>query len=133
MYCSCFFSYRCQFTAPLKCIEKRMSVRYGQLNLTIWVIAVAVILATNYYRHSNTRMVADDIVASTEKYKSDTGGYPDSLERIGISVQQLRGRLGMSGYYINNGQTSLFYAVTYMVFDTYNYNFELKHWEHRSG
>lgn len=101
--------------------------------LVIWAVVIIVILATNYNRHINTRFDANVIVKSIEKYKSDTGDYPDNLEIIGVSNQHLRKQLGMSGYYYNDGKARLFYSVTYIPFDTYSYNFELKVWQYRSS
>ncbi len=101
--------------------------------LVIWAVVIIVILATNYNRHINTRFDANAIVKSIEKYKSDTGDYPNNLEIIGVSNQHLRKQLGMSGYYYNDGKARLFYSVTYIPFDTYSYNFELKVWQYRSS
>ena len=94
------------------------------IKLFIWAVSILVVVGVNYHRHINTRIAANNIVASIERYKSATGKYPDNLDQIGVTKRSLRNKLGMSGYYNENGKASLFYGVTFIVFDTYNYNFE---------
>ncbi len=111
--------------------KKKDERKLRATKLAIWAVAIAVILATHYNRHINTRMVANAIVASIEKYKSDTGDYPDNLEIIGVSNQHLRKQLGRFRYNYRNGKASLFYRVTYIIYDTYSYDFEQKEWQYR--
>jgi hypothetical protein len=101
--------------------------------LSIGLIASLITVSFNYYRYINTRAKANNIVVAIEKYRSELGYYPKDLEAIGLSKIKLRNQLGMFGYFYNNGQPNFFYAVTYIIFDTYSYNFELKEWQYHSS
>lgn len=99
------------------------------LKLAIWSFAITVSAGYNFYIHTSTRAEANNIVASIEGYKATNGKYPDSIEQIGLSEKGLRQKLGMSGYHNENGKVDFFYGITYIIYDTFDYNFKEKSWK----
>jgi hypothetical protein len=96
--------------------------------LAIWMSAISVALAVNYYRYISTRDAANDVVATIVKYHETNGTYPSSLEAIGYDSKSLKSSLGWYGYHNKEGQPSFLYAVPYMVFDSYLYDFRFGQW-----
>lgn len=67
------------------------------VKLAVWVSAIFVSLAVNYYRYSYTRDTANDIVAKITKYHETKGSYPSNLEVLGYERKSLSSSFGMYG------------------------------------
>jgi hypothetical protein len=99
------------------------------LRMTIWVVALFLILWVHLFRHAVTRSHANRIVAAVEQYERKHERYPMDSAAMGWSDVQIKSLLGVpGGYSYQEGKPSLFYAVTYIVYDTYHYDFALKTW-----
>ncbi|MFY9261197.1 MAG: hypothetical protein WAO71_11895 [Gallionella sp.] len=110
---------------------RKPELRANQLTrVSIWLLAVALVVGIHYFRHITTRQAADEVVAAIKSYTATHGQCPAELEDIGISPQQLRDKLGYSGYRCEAGEPHLFYAATYIVFDTYSYDFGKGLWKY---
>lgn len=96
--------------------------------LAIWMSAILVALAVNVYRYTSTRDAADDVVSKIVQYHETNGTYPSSLETLGYESKSLKANLGMYGYSNKDGTPSFFYAVPYIVFDSYHYDFHSGEW-----
>lgn len=96
--------------------------------LAIWMSAIIVALAVNFHRHSSTRDAANGVVAQIVRYHETNGTYPSSLGALGYDSKSLKASLGPHGYFNKDGKPSFFYAVPYIVFDTYHYDFLYKQW-----
>jgi hypothetical protein len=110
---------------------RRPDVRASQLaRVTIWMVAIALVAGIHYIRHKTTRQNADEIVAAINNFSTTHGRCPETIDEIGINQQQLMEKLGLSGYACKDGNPRLFYAVTYVVFDTYDYDFGSGAWKY---
>ena len=96
----------------------------------IWIVAIALVTGIHYIRHKTTRHSAEEIVSAIDSFSATHGHCPANLDEIGISSEQLREKLGMSGYSCDKGNPHLFYAATYIVFDTYHYDFKTGSWKY---
>ena len=52
------------------------------LRMATWMIPISVVIGVQYYYHQVTRQAANDIVAEIEKFRSETGNYPVTLDEI---------------------------------------------------
>jgi hypothetical protein len=102
--------------------------KWHLIRMSVWIASVLVILVVHYDRKQTIRHYADDIVAAINKYKLEHGTYPDNIEMIGVSRQQLKEQLGLSGYSYEKGKPGLFYADTFIVFQTHHYDFQKNTW-----
>lgn len=98
------------------------------VTLAVWMAAIFVILAVNYYQYGYTRDSANDVVAKIAKYHQANGSYPSSLDALGYDSKSLKSRLGMYGYHNKDGHPLFYYGVPYIVFDSYRYDFDSKQW-----
>jgi len=101
------------------------------IRIAIWLAAVGLVIGIHFAYHITTRHKADEMVSAIENYRAQYGRYPATLDEIGIDRQQLRARLGMA-YYSGKAPALLAYGVTYVPFDTYDYDFEKKAWRYRA-
>ena len=103
------------------------------LRMAVWLMSIILVVVVHYHYHQAARQVANDIVTQIEKYRSKTGEYPRTLDEIGVTKEKLRTQLGLSRYSYKEGKTLyFFYAVTFIPFDTYQYDFVSKQWRYRS-
>ncbi|MDD4963687.1 MAG: hypothetical protein PHI11_07200 [Gallionella sp.] len=102
------------------------------IRVMIWVVAVALMVGIHHLRYVTTRQNADAIVATIHRYAVTHGKYPATLDEVGINRQQLRDKLGWSGYYCETGTPRFFYKGTYLPFESYHYDFSQNVWKHRS-
>lgn len=113
---------------------RKPELRANQLTrMSIWLLAVALVVGIHYIRHITTRQSADEVVAAIKSYTVTHGLCPVELEDIGIDPQQLQDKLGMAGYSCQDGKPHFFYKVTYIVFDTYSYDFNKGVWKYRAS
>jgi hypothetical protein len=114
-------------------IYRRPDARASQLaRVAIWLVAVALVVGIHYIRHETTRHNADEIAASINKFMATHSRCPVTLDEVGITQQQRKDLLGISGYSCEVGKPFLFYAVTYAAFDVFQYDFQTKSWEYRA-
>lgn len=110
---------------------RKPDIRALQLaRVSIWIVAIALVAGIHYIRHNTTRHSAEEIVSAIDKFSAMHGHCPANLDEVGISSEQLRKKLGMSGYSCDEGTPHLFYAATYIVYDTYHYDFKRGSWEY---
>lgn len=114
-------------------IVSKPQLRKSQLTrIALWAASLLIIFGAHYYLYEVTRNNANDIVAMLEKYKSEHGSYPEKIDAIGLTQKQIKEKIGMAYYSFTDGQPHLFYGVTYVAFDTYDYNFQTKAWVYRA-
>ena len=117
------------FTYSIYVAIAKPDLRKWQLiRMSVWIVSVLVILGIHYNRRETARHYADNVVAAIKEYKSEHGNYPDNIEMIGISRQQLKNKLGLSGYSFEKNTPSLFYADTFIVYQTHDYDFQKNIW-----
>lgn len=101
------------------------------IKLAIWVAVIAIVLTNHWYLAYASRRDADLVVAKVLEYRTQKGVYPKDMVEAGISDPQF-GHEWMLHYEAENGQPELFYAATFIVFDTYGYDFQTMQWRYRS-
>jgi hypothetical protein len=113
-------------------IIRKPDLRVNQLSrVGIWIVAVFIVTGFHFEFAKSTKRSANEIVLAIDNYTKKFGHCPAQLEDLGLNLTQLKAKLGMSGYYCNNGKPSLFYVSTYTIGDTNVYNFDKKVWEYQ--
>ena len=95
------------------------------LRVTIWLVALALMVGIHYWRHTTTRQHADGIVATIQRHAAKQGQYPATLAAAGIPSQGVWLR-----YRCDQGKPSLYYRGTFLPFESYQYDFSVGAWEH---
>ena len=67
-------------------------------------------------------------VAAVLKYKDQRGNWPKTLREAGVADASFGDRW-MLGYLCENQRPFMFYAATFVIFDTYTYDFGARRWE----
>jgi hypothetical protein len=98
--------------------------------MLIWFFSIITVSGIHYYHSKLTHENALYVSGVIEAYKSNHGNYPPNLEAIGLTKEQLRKLLGVSGYNVQNGEPMLFYGSPITVFDKYFYNFKESKWHY---
>ncbi len=98
--------------------------------IILWGVSVSVVVAVHTHRAQEIRARADKALALILKYKADTGVFPASLEDAGWSDAPGRSGLAKIFYGNKDGSPMLFYAATFIVFDTYSFDFDAGTWRY---
>lgn len=107
--------------------------RVRLIKVALWLVCFNIVFTSHAYRHTETRTAANQIIEKIEQFHTLNNRYPVNLDEVGITRRELRDKLGMAVYRAADNDPSLFYAVTYMIYDTYRYNFKTKRWEYQSS
>jgi hypothetical protein len=99
------------------------------IRVGLWWCAFALVAGIHVWRDQDRRARADAIVAKIEAYQAQHGTCPPTLKAIG----ERREGLGFSYYACEKNEPSLFYAVPYIIYETYHYDFRQKTWTHLGG
>ena len=97
----------------------------------IWLCCVSLIVGVHLYLAIQTRDQAQLLVEKVIAYQQTHGRYPDSAQALGYSDKQLRELLGLGGYFLTEGKPTVFYATTYLPFETESYDFSRQQWQHQ--
>ncbi len=97
----------------------------------VWLIAFAVIFATHYVRSQLLRSNAEDMLARIDAYAASHRHCAPGIEDLGISRKEMTSRLGYSLYLCKDGQQVFFYAASFTIFSTWNYDFQKREWRLR--
>lgn len=102
--------------------DRRMtqSIRAG-----LWVLAVGGVLLLHWHYHRAARDSADLVVAYVNHYKTNHGSFPETIDAAGLNNFRNKWRIS---YLMKDGKPSLFYPATFVIFDTYWYDFEHQSW-----
>ncbi len=105
------------------------------IKICVWITALVVSIGAHLLLHHVTRNNANEVVAAVEKFAKEQGRYPKTIDEVGITKPQLADKLGnMARYRVNDaGQPILIYMVTFIVFDSYQYDFQKAAWRYRSS
>ena len=97
----------------------------------IWLCSVSLIVGMHVYRATSARDQAQLLVEKVIAYRQSHGRYPATAQALGYSDKQLRELFVMGGYFLTDGKPYLFYASTYMPFESESYDFALRQWQHQ--
>lgn len=117
----------------LRCIKFHDERKVTGLRTLAWVLSLAIIITTHYIRHITVRENANEILALVLEYKDRHKKYPENLETLGIPYKGSKNPYRI--YYDpgNDNEPFMFYRATWIVFDTYHYDFESGKWIYRQS
>ena len=97
------------------------------VKIILWLVTIGCVVAAHVGYARSARNEAEEVVARVLEYRQRTGAYPASAEAAGLPT---RGRWQVY-YFLHNGAPRVFYPATFIVFDTYSYDFADQAWEYR--
>jgi hypothetical protein len=112
------------------CFRYPVERRPRLINAGIWCLCVTIVLTSHLIMYRNAQAYGQQVVTQIEAYRTQHGNYPASLEEAGINKAVFRKHLGLGAYMYEDGHPSLFYASTYVPFDTESYDFTRHIWVH---
>jgi hypothetical protein len=93
----------------------------------MWVLTISGILLIHLHYYHSSRNDADQIAKAIIRYKAEHGYYPQNLKAAGIENPR---KAWMIGYFPEKEKPGLFYAATFLPFDTYFYDFDKDTWSY---
>lgn len=107
-------------------IVRRPALRKIQAQkIGIWFLMIIAVLAVHQTRRVHTRDYADSVVHGIEQFRQREGRYPDSLNEIGFSAEEIRSNLGMARY---ARKPMFYYPDTALIFHMWRYDFDKREW-----
>ncbi len=107
-------------------IERKLRIQKA----IVWCVAVVVIASVHLVMSRSAKSYALGVSEKIEAYISSHSQCPAELEDVGISKSTFEEHLGWGGYVCKDQQPFLFYASTYVPFETENYDFTKHEWRH---
>lgn len=101
------------------------------IQTALWAATCATVIIHHAYLHISTRAFAEQVSNTIVTYHKENNTYPDAIETLGFTKQMLKNH-GLA-YSYKNEPPFLFYRVTWIVFDTYIFNFESNTWNYQSS
>lgn len=98
--------------------------------IILWGVSVSVVIAIHMHRAQEIRARADKVLALILKHKAENGAFPANLADIGWSEAPARSGRTKIFYSNKDGNPMLFYAATFIVFDTYSFDFGEDRWSY---
>jgi len=120
-----WFAYSCYRCMRFP-VERKLRVQKA----FVWCVAVAVIVSVHLVMYQSAKSYALGVSEKIETHISSHGQCPTELEDVGISKSAFKEHLGLGGYFCKDQQPFLFYASTYVPFETESYDFAKHEWEH---
>lgn len=96
----------------------------------IWLLSVVIIIGIQYVIAIQTQKDAQKIVNAILAYYESHSAYPENIQSIGYTKEDLRSIFGAGGYFFKEGKPYFFYASTYIPFETEHYDFIHRQWIH---
>lgn len=126
----CFWLVRCGYfflTDARQDETKPKRARLASLKLGLWLSTIGVCLCLHLYYAKSARTAANALRAQIESYRNTHGVYPKTIAALRSPARPNRWRIM---YFYHNGEPSLLYPATSIIFDTYKYNFETRQWDY---
>jgi hypothetical protein len=95
----------------------------------LWLVVIGAVLLTHWRYAKVARDAGDAAVAEIIRYKTSHGTFPATPEAAGLKPFSKSSRVR---YFLEDGKPKLFYPATFVIFDTYWYDFEKQSWEYRA-
>jgi len=96
---------------------------------TLWAITCSITIIHHIYLYKTTQTYAEEVSNSIVMYYQKNGDYPTSYDVIGLDKAAMR-EYGL--YYSYKDKVPfLIYRATWIVFDTYAFNFNTKKWGYK--
>jgi hypothetical protein len=108
--------------------EKRVSCLFS---IGVLLLATAVVGGVHVYRHLSARAEADRMVRQILDFREKQGRFPKDESELGGATPL--GRFMRRPHYSlePDGQPALFYLATFIIYDTWHYDFARKAWIYR--
>ncbi len=110
---------------------KNIEQKQRLLQTAMWVITCVVVFTHHIYLHKTTRDIAVQVSSRIVIYEQSNGLYPESIEVLGFDEQEMK-PYGLS-YSNYDNDPLLFYYVTWIPFESYQFDFGNKQWDNQSG
>lgn len=108
---------------------KSVPQRHAHL-VAIAIVATAslIVLGVHFHLHNASRAQANQVAQSIEHFQAARGHYPASLSEVGLDSAVFRRDLMLSYSSLQGDDPVLFYAATFVPFDTWQYDFLAREW-----
>ena len=110
-------------------IRKPERRRLSITRVVVWLVVPMIVGIAHWYWYRASRTDANVAAAAVIRYKAQTGSWPKSLQEAGIADPRF-GKRWMLGYLPDAQRPFMVYAATFMMFDSYTYNFEENRWDY---
>ncbi|MFZ6653985.1 hypothetical protein [Undibacterium sp. TJN19] len=107
--------------------------RFLRNKILLWIVAFGCIITWHSYLYVSSRKTANEVISLVQQYIAKNGHCPADIAVLGLSEDWLKNRLGLSHYYCKDGEPHFYYATTYLVFETEQYDFKNNVWWHRGS
>lgn len=119
------------------CIRKPVQRKLLIQKMLIWLIALFIIAGIHLVRHHHVRNQTQDIADRIQRYADEHGHYPPGLESIRRPEELNEVSLTRFSYVLpdneeRDARPAFFYPSTFVAFETENYDFKTRRWEHDS-
>lgn len=104
--------------------NKERKQRYIQTLL--WAITCSAVIIHHVYLHETTQVFAEQVSSAIVTYHKNNGIYPETAESLGIDKQSMR-EFGLY-YSYKDKSPFLFYRATWIIYDTYMFDFKNNKW-----
>ena len=111
--------------------NKERSMHY-LFAIGVVVAASAVVSSVHFYRHFSSRKEADRVVRKVLDFREKQGRFPSDASELGDLALRDRSRPLLHYTLLSDGKPALFYAATFIPFDTWEYDFSSRTWFYRS-
>lgn len=109
--------------------EKRMHYLFA---IGVMVAASAVVSTVHVYRHFSSREEADRVVRQVLDFREKQGRFPnDESELVGAALRDRSNSMLRPHYSLQpDGTPVLFYPATFIIYDTWHYDFFGQAWRY---
>ena len=104
--------------------------RHYLFAIAVVLAASAVVGAAHGYHHFSARAEADQLLRRVLDFRAQQGRFPGNAAELGEPAPPVRSK-NMLHYSFQDGEPALFYAATFIVFDTWLYDFSTQAWVYR--
>jgi hypothetical protein len=105
--------------------------RRKHLSAVIIIVLACSVVATAHVHHHNTaRSIANKVAQDVMQFKASYGRFPMNMAEIGMPEFPKK-LLYRPKYSIHDGKPMLFYAATFVVFETWIFDFPSQAWVYR--
>jgi hypothetical protein len=110
---------------------KNQERKQRSIQTFLWAVTFSTVVIHHIYLHKTTQNFAEQVSSAVVTYYLKNGLYPDSTEALGFDKQAMREH-GL--YYSYKDKTPfLFYRATWIIYDTYMFNFKNNKWGYQAS
>jgi hypothetical protein len=106
--------------------EKRAHYLFS---ISVVLLATAVVGGVHVYRHLSARAEADQLARRVLDFKEKKGRFPSNVTELGEPALTSKS-IYMLHYGFDDGKPALFYFATFVIFETWQYDFASQTWSY---